>query len=91
MTPVRGYTVRLGMRNEPLAVRELAVLTVDVLDSTEFFMICILDVERGDKIATNIFTFGTGLAFDNIWFDIGYQFGSYSYDATVNIIIPISR
>ncbi|UCC79518.1 MAG: hypothetical protein JSW64_14830 [Candidatus Zixiibacteriota bacterium] len=76
--------IRLGMRNEPLAVRELAVLTVDVLDSTGFFDDFVdFDVERGDKIATDIIAFGTGLAFDNIWFDIGYQFGSYSYDATV--------
>lgn len=79
--------LRLGMRTEPLAVRELSVLTVYAVDTTEFRYDQIdSDVERGDKIATNIFTFGTGLAFDNVWFDVGYQFGSYSYDATVRYL-----
>ncbi|UCE65518.1 MAG: hypothetical protein JSU85_11695 [Candidatus Zixiibacteriota bacterium] len=79
--------LRLGMRNEPLVLKELISVDVNVQDSTGYSAdFADYDVEEGDQISTNILTFGTGLAFEKIWFDIGYQFGSYSYDGTIRYL-----
>lgn len=67
--------VRAGYRNEPSISREVLYLSSD---STDY----------GDQINTNIFSFGTGLYFDKIWFDLAYQLGSSSYDRTVDLGSP---
>jgi hypothetical protein len=36
--------------------------------------------DSGDQYNTYIYTFGTGLKFNRIWFDVAYQFGSSEYD-----------
>ncbi len=38
----------------------------------------------GDQFNTYLFSMGTGLAFDKIWFDFAYQFGSSDYDHYLN-------
>ena len=79
--------LRLGMRNEPLVYKELTSLDINMQDSTGYSADFVdYDDERGDQISTNILTFGTGLTFDKIWFDIGYQFGSYSYNTVVRYL-----
>jgi hypothetical protein len=76
--------LRVGFRNEPLVMDELTTRTYDVQDSTGYVADFVsVDNQRGDQISTSIVAFGTGLAFDNIWFDVGYQFGSYSYNSRV--------
>ncbi len=67
--------LRAGFRNEPSISREILYSSAD---STGF----------GDQITTNIFSFGTGLYFDKIWFDLAYQFGSSSYDRTIDLGTP---
>jgi hypothetical protein len=74
--------LRVGMRNEPLVSREMTLITVDVISQGEF-PDWDFDQTFGDQITTDIFTFGTGLTLERVWFDIGYQFGSSSYTGTV--------
>ncbi len=64
--------VRAGFRNEPSVAKEVRSVTVD-------------SVDIGDQVSTNIFAFGTGLYFERIWFDLAYQFGSSSYNSTVDL------
>ena len=73
--------VRAGFRNEPSTIREATSVTYDVTDST-------WTDERGDQISTNILAFGTGIYFERIWFDLAYQFGSSSYNGTVEYLTP---
>jgi opacity protein-like surface antigen len=75
--------LRVGMRNEPLVSRETTNLTFDAMVLEDFPD---WDFEQtfGDQITTDIFTFGTGLTLERVWFDIGYQFGSSSYTGTVD-------
>ncbi len=73
--------VRAGFRNEPSAIKERTSLAFDETDST-------WAREYGDQISTNIITFGTGLSFEKIWFDLAYQFGSSSYNSTVDFTEP---
>lgn len=63
--------IRAGFRNEPSTAKELT----NLVNGTPTY---------GDQISTNIISFGSGLHFDNIWFDIAYQFGSSSYSRTVD-------
>lgn len=74
--------VRAGFRNEPSAIKERTSHTFNVTDST-------WTDELGDQISTNIITFGTGLYFEKIWFDLAYQFGSSSYNSTVTFTTPV--
>jgi hypothetical protein len=73
--------IRSGFRNEPSTGREFTGYTFDDTDST-------WTEEFGDQISTNIITFGTGLHFDKIWFDLAYQFGSSSYNRIVDFTEP---
>lgn len=73
--------VRAGFRNEPSTGKELVSITYDVTDST-------WTQEIGDQISTNIISFGTGLQFERIWFNLAYQFGSSSYNSTVEYLAP---
>ena len=63
--------LRIGFRNNPSVERE-------TLENTFF------NITYGDQINTNIITFGTGLQFERAWMDLAYQFGSSSYNSTVN-------
>jgi hypothetical protein len=67
--------VRAGFRNEPSVSREILYSVPGSPDSTEY----------GDQVTTNIFSFGTGLYFEKIWFDLAYQFGNSSYNRTINL------
>ena len=58
--------VRAGFRNEPSVSKEIISWVYGV--ETE-----------GDQIEANILTYGTGLHFEKIWFDVAYQMGSSSY------------
>lgn len=75
--------LRVGMRNEPLVGQEVTdhsrSVAVYSSDPPDFES----DYTYGDQITTNIITFGTGLAFDKVWFDIGYQYGSSSYNVDI--------
>jgi hypothetical protein len=73
--------VRAGFRNEPSAIKEHTSTTFNETDGTW------ID-EEGDQISTNIITLGTGLSFEKIWFDLAYQFGSSSYNRTVEYLAP---
>jgi long-subunit fatty acid transport protein len=68
--------VRIGLRNNPSISKELLTETLQE-DST---------VARtyGDQINSMIITLGTGLKFEKSWIDIAYQFGSHSYNTTIN-------
>ena len=68
--------VRFGFRNQPSTSTELLEATYDTLSGT-------WNNTRGDQRSANIISFGTGLHFDRIWFDLAYQFGSSSYNRTV--------
>lgn len=73
--------VRVGFKNEPSTGKQLLELGYDAVNSTwvETF---------GDQITTNIISFGTGLYFEKVWFDLAYQFGSSSYNRTVDLGTP---
>lgn len=74
--------LRAGMRNEPLVASELELVNLDILFRNDSLW-ADYNTTRGKQVSTNIFTFGTGLALERIWFDIGYQFGSSSYTGDV--------
>ena len=75
--------VRAGFRNEPSVAKQLDSLYFDVSDSSY--------VRReGKQISTSIFSLGTGLYFDRIWFDLAYQFGSSSYDRYLDMATPMT-
>ena len=76
--PVRG-----GFRNEPSVNKELLKYERQIIGIDTTYA-----STDGDQISTNIFSFGTGLYFDKIWFDLAYQFGSSSYDRTVDFGTP---
>lgn len=73
--------LRAGFRNEPSATKEITSDTWNTTDST-------WTREFGDQISTNILAFGTGVHFERIWFDLAYQFGSSSYQRTVEYLVP---
>jgi len=73
--------VRVGFRNEPSAAKEITAYNYNAADST-------WTDEVGDQISTNIISFGTGLRFERAWIDLAYQFGSSSYNRTVNYLTP---
>jgi hypothetical protein len=54
-------------------MKELTEVTFDMEDDV-----------YGDQIVTGIYTFGTGLLFENIWIDLAYQFGENKYMRTFN-------
>ena len=56
--------------------------TVRVDDMLEFEM---QTISKGDQMTTNILSFGTGMKFDKIWFDVAYEFGSSKHDNTISI------
>jgi len=78
--------LRAGMQNIPSLknnyTRYLGVDTASV-DS----MLYEIDYDStvvGDQFNTYLFSIGTGITFDKIWFDIAYQFGSSEYDHSLN-------
>ena len=73
--------VRFGFRNQPSTSTELLAVAYDTLSGT-------WSETRGDQLSTNLISFGSGLHFEKIWFDIAYQFGSSSYDRTVTYLTP---
>jgi opacity protein-like surface antigen len=81
-----GIPLRVGMRNEPLIMNENELITVDVLSRNDSIWVNYDVAREGSQITTNIFTFGTGLTLDRVWFDIGYQFGSSSYTGDIEYI-----
>lgn len=56
--------------------------TVRVDDMLEFET---QTISEGDQIKTNIYSFGSGLKFDKIWFDVAYEFGSSEHNNTISI------
>ncbi|MEE9554321.1 MAG: hypothetical protein V3W18_08505 [candidate division Zixibacteria bacterium] len=73
--------VRFGFRNEPSTGKQLLQDTYNDTTSTWASTF-------GDQITTNIISFGTGLYFEKIWFDFAYQFGSSSYNRTIDAGTP---
>lgn len=71
--------VRAGYKNlraitenpESIAYDTLRIDTLQVYSAV---------VTYGKELETKIMTFGTGLKFEKIWFDIAYEFGSSTYD-----------
>jgi len=87
--------LRAGMRNEPLVFNQMDLITVDVLSRNDSIWVNSDVTEEGSQVSTNIFTFGTGLTLDKVWFDIGYQFGSSSYTGDIeyfftDVVDPIN-
>jgi hypothetical protein len=68
--------VRFGFRNNPSVYKEL---TSEILQADSSVIRA-----YGDKLNTNIISFGSGLQFEKAWIDIAYQFGSSSYNTTIN-------
>jgi hypothetical protein len=58
--------VRVGFRNEPSVLKETNLIRADSITSVTY----------GNKVSTNILSFGTGLTFQKSWLDIAYQAGS---------------
>lgn len=75
--------VRTGFRNAPSIGKQTLEIVREISgpDTTYAFT-------EGDQITTSIFTFGTGLYFERVWFDVAYQFGTSSYDCTVDFGTP---
>ncbi len=73
--------VRFGFRNQPSTAKELVEYSYDFVNEEAIR-------NYGDQINTNIISFGTGLYFEKIWFDLAYQFGSSSYNRTVDLGTP---
>ncbi len=67
--------LRVGFRNQPEPGDQL----LSIINGVGTY---------GDQISTNLFSFGSGLYFEEVWFDLAYQLGSSSYDRTVNYGTP---
>jgi hypothetical protein len=63
--------LRVGFRNNPSVEKEITSNT----NGQKVY---------GSQITTNLMTFGTGVHFDKAWVDLAYQFGSSSYNSTIN-------
>ncbi|MCD6161482.1 MAG: hypothetical protein J7K40_03595 [candidate division Zixibacteria bacterium] len=88
------YLMDAGFAQVPLraGVQNLPGLTKSysrIVDYTENYIdslyvnhdITVQDsITFGDQLNTYLISFGTGLKFEKIWFDIAYQFGSSEYD-----------
>jgi len=68
--------LRAGFRNQPSVQKEI---NYTVSDSA-------ITYSYGDKISANIISFGTGLNFQNVWFDLAYQTGSSKNNTVRNIL-----
>jgi hypothetical protein len=81
--------LRAGFRNEPAVVKELLDSDWNITyysDPGDVYydsLIVVADSTFGDQAVTNIISFGTGMEFEKIWFNIAYQFGSSTYDRSV--------
>jgi len=73
---------RAGLQNLPSLennyTRSLGVDTVFV--DSMLYEINYDSTVVGDQFNTYLFSLGTGITFDKIWFDFAYQFGSSEYD-----------
>jgi hypothetical protein len=78
--------LRAGMQNIPSVFKEIERFVnynEGYLDSVNADSVWIADsTSYGDQYNTYLFSFGTGLKFDRIWFDVAYQFGSSKYNFT---------
>jgi len=79
--------VRAGAQNLPSIMRSFTRVvdyTQAYIDSMRIFHDTDVadSITYGDQINTNLFSFGAGLKFERIWFDIAYQFGSSNYSQT---------
>jgi len=75
--------LRAGFRNEPSVGLELLTDHWTYLVEDSAFVSISSDSTYGSQISTSIISFGSGLEFEKIWFNIGYQFGSSSYERNI--------
>jgi opacity protein-like surface antigen len=77
--------LRAGIQNLPGLKRTLSRVVDFTPDFTEWleenYDIIVEDsLFYGDQPETYLYSFGTGIRFEKIWFDVAYQFGSSEYD-----------
>mgnify|MGYP000033725487 CR=1 FL=1 len=71
--------IRAGHKNQRSILKNPETIAYDTLtiDTLQHFSSI---VTYGKDIEAKIFTFGTGLKFEKIWFDLAYEFGSSEFD-----------
>ena len=77
--------LRAGLQNIPgLTKATTYIESFDTTDATDFTIFSSYDdsTSSGDQFNTYLFSFGSGLKFQKIWFDFAYQFGKSEYDQT---------
>lgn len=75
--------LRFGFHNEPSVARELLQNDWTATLQDPNTLIISADSTFGDQVSTSILSFGTGMEFEKIWFDIAYQVGSGDYNRMV--------
>ena len=80
--------LRAGLYNIPGIYKNQSLVSVlDTSATNDNIYITRRDsTDSGDQFNTYIYTFGTGLKFDRIWFDVAYQLGSSEYDQNWTIV-----
>jgi hypothetical protein len=74
--------MRAGYHNQP-GVNTLDDVTFDSIAFDTSWYYAETGRVKGKKINTNIFSFGSGIKFERVWFDFAYEFGSSKYNHTV--------
>lgn len=86
--------LRVGFQNIPGLSKAFSIYSH--IDSLGIPVDNIYPVEHdstvaGDQFNTSVFSLGTGLKFEKIWFDIAYQFGSSENDQSYNVFNQLTE
>lgn len=75
--------IRAGFHNLP-SLKTDGDVVVDTVSGTLLPELIVTTEPGGDQISTSIISFGSGVHFDKVWFDIAYEFGSSDYEQQVS-------
>lgn len=75
--------IRAGFHNLPSLMTNGQV-NVDTLTGPTWPEFVVTTQPGGDQMSTNIISFGSGVHFDRVWFDVAYEFGSSTHDRQVS-------